>query len=194
MRNLFWAIEDARWNIRCRYHFWLHGPYGLAKAIERMPFRFVAKYLRKYGAEIGDNPVIDTGIIIHRPDKNIPFKNLVLGNKIYIGHNALFDLSEKIVLENNVKVGAGCQLWTHTGFYSDAEIGNTPEYKELYKPILIKENAICYSGVIISPGVVIGTLSRVGANSVITKEIPANSFCAGNPAVVKRIISDSSVK
>lgn len=194
MKRLFWTLEDIKWSMRCRYNFWLHGPYGLAKVIEKMPFRFIAKYLRKYGAEIGESPVIDTGIIIHRPDMKKPFRNLVFGDNIYIGHNTLFDLSEKIVLENNVKLGAGCQLWTHIGFFSDDETGKPPQYQELYKPILIKEKAICYSGVIISPGVVIGSLSRVGANSVITREVPANSFSAGNPAVLKRTGHYPSVK
>lgn len=188
-RKFFWTSEDIKWNIQCRYNFWLHGPYGLARVIERMPFRYITKYLKKYGADIGENAIIDTGIIIHRPDKHIPFKNLVFGSNIYIGHNTLFDLSEMIIIENNVKLGASCQLWTHIGFNSIFESETITQYTEIFKQIRIKKNAICYSGVVISPGVIIGENCRVGANSVVNKDIPANSFCAGNPAKVKKSFS-----
>ena len=78
LKRVFWSLEDLGWNLRCRYGFWLHGPYGLAKVIEKMPFRYIAKYLRKYGATISDTTRIERGMIIQRPDPVKPFNNMIL--------------------------------------------------------------------------------------------------------------------
>ena len=50
----------------------------------------------------------------------------------------------------------------------------------------------CYLGygVLVLPGVAIGDYCVIGAGSVVTKDIPANSIAAGNPARVLRQIRD----
>ena len=180
MKKIFWFIEDVVWNIRCRYNFWLHGPYGLTKEVEKMPLRFAIKYLRMYGATIGENCIIDSGFKIHRPGKTKPFKNLILGNNVYLGHNAILDLTEKIIIEEDVAIGANCQLWTHVGdFKNSLRDGN--DYSEKTESLLIKEKVICYSGVLFSPGVVIGRQARVYAFSMVNKSIPDKEVWGGIP-------------
>ena len=44
-------------------------------------------------------------------------------------------------------------------------------------------------GVIVCPGVRIGDGAIIGAGSVITRDIPANSVAVGNPARVTRTLS-----
>lgn len=178
MKIIFLFFEDLLWNFRCRYHFWLHGPYGLSKVIEQMPFLYNIKYLRKYGATIGENCGIEHGIIMHRPDKKTPFKNLVLGNNVWIGHKCLLDLTETITFEDFSGIGAECQLWTHT---SDWGL-NRSDYNEKINPIHLGKAAVVYSRCIISQGVTIGDYSRIGAGSVVLENIPNNTFFAGNPA------------
>ena len=180
MKALFWFFEDLGWNLRCRYNLWLHGPYGISKVVEEMPFRFIIKYLRKYGATVGENCIIDSGFKIHRPDKIKPFKNLILGNNVYLGHNAILDLTEKIIIEDNVAIGANCQLWTHVGDFR-ISLRDKNDYSELTKPLLIKEKVICYSGVLFSPGVVIGKQARVYAYSMVNKSIPEKEIWGGIP-------------
>ena len=43
-------------------------------------------------------------------------------------------------------------------------------------------------GVVINPGLKIGSRSVIGAGSVVTKDIPADVFAAGNPCKVIRAI------
>jgi len=43
-------------------------------------------------------------------------------------------------------------------------------------------------GAIICPGVTIGDRSVIGAGSVVTRDIPADVFAAGNPARVVRAL------
>ena len=44
-------------------------------------------------------------------------------------------------------------------------------------------------GVIVCPGVRIGNGAIIGAGSVVTRDIPANSVAVGNPARVTRTLS-----
>lgn len=52
------------------------------------------------------------------------------------------------------------------------------------KSVIVGRNVKIYSRVIIIGGVRIGDDTVIGAGSVVTKDIPANCFAAGNPARV----------
>lgn len=180
-KRLFWVCEDVRWNIRCRYQLWLHGPYGLAKVIEQMPFRFIVKYLRKYGATIGEHCRFERGINIHRPLGKKPFENLMIGNDVYLGHNTLIDLTRKVTLKDRVIIASRCQIWTHASYYKNPDV-NDPQYGERLGDVTIEEGAIIYSGVVIGHGVTVGSFARVGANSLVIGDVVANGFVGGVPA------------
>ncbi len=180
-KAFFWQVEDWAWNLRCRYNFWLHGPYGLAKVVEKMPFRFIIKYLRKYGARVGDGCQFERGLNLHRPFGKKPFENLVLGRNVYIGHNALIDLSRRVEIKDRVIIASRCQFWTHASYYAQEDVDD-PGYGENYGQILIEEGALIYSNVVVAHGVKIGKFARVGACAFVNKAVPAGDFVAGVPA------------
>ncbi|EPF16008.1 Putative acetyltransferase SACOL2570 [Cedecea davisae] len=51
-------------------------------------------------------------------------------------------------------------------------------------PVRIDDNVWLGEGVVVLPGVKIGKSSIIGANSVVTRSIPAYSIAAGNPAKI----------
>lgn len=176
LKRFFWALEDLGWNIKCRYGFWLHGPYGLARVIEKMPFRYIVKYLRRYGADVSATCRIERGMIIQRPDPVKPFKNLILKDGSFVGYKAIIDLSEPVVFEEYSGIGGFCQVWTHQ---TTTLIPPCPENRG---GVTLRRNSICYSGVIVSPGVTIGENSRVGACSLVNKDVDPDTFVGGVPA------------
>lgn len=176
LKKVFWSLEDFGWNIKCRYGFWLHGPYGLARVIEKMPFRYIVKYLRRYGATVANSARIERGMIIQRPDPVQPFKNMILKEGSFVGYKAIMDLSEKIVFEEYAGIGGFCQIWTHQ---TTSLIPPCPENRGT---VILRRNSICYSGVIVSPGVTIGENARVGACSLVNKDVPPDTFVGGVPA------------
>ncbi len=180
MKRLLWFTEGLAWSFRCRYNLWLHGPYGLAKVVEKIPFRYLVRFLRRYGASVGENCRFERGINIHRPLGKRPFENLVIGNNVYLGHNTLFDLTGRVTVGDDVIIASGCQVWTHAGYYQAGKAGR--EYLENRGPVTICNGAFIYSGVVVSHGVVIGASSRIGANSVVTRDIPESVFAGGVPA------------
>jgi acetyltransferase-like isoleucine patch superfamily enzyme len=181
MKTLFWYLENLIWNAKCSYNFWLHGPYGLSKVIEKIPFRYLIKYLRKYGATIGENCRFERGMNIHRPLGEKPFENLNIGNNVYLGHNILLDLSKSITINDGVMIGARCQIWTHAGYYANKD-ANYSNYQESSKEVVIFEGTIIYSNVVVSPGITIGKMANIGANSLVNENTADFGFYGGVPA------------
>ncbi|RYG10737.1 MAG: maltose O-acetyltransferase, partial [Chitinophagaceae bacterium] len=62
---------------------------------------------------------------------------------------------------------------------------------EWAQPITIGDSVWLGGNVVINPGVTIGSNTVIGSGSVVTKDIPANVFAAGNPCKVIREITDA---
>lgn len=104
------------------------------------------------------------------------------GTKIEIGDGCGFSgtvigAALHIKLGNNVRCGANT-LITDTDWHTDDY--RTGKDKE----IIIEDNVWLGYGVKVLKGVHIGKNSLIGANSVVTKDIPANVVAAGNPCKV----------
>jgi acetyltransferase-like isoleucine patch superfamily enzyme len=65
-----------------------------------------------------------------------------------------------------------------------------PKYKECKRGAIVEDFARIGANSTILPGVRIGRNSLVGAGSVVTKDVPANSIVIGNPAKVVKEIDD----
>ena len=57
-------------------------------------------------------------------------------------------------------------------------------------PVRIADNVWIGAGAIVLPGVTIGENSVIGAGSVVTRDIPANTVAVGNPCRVMRSIDE----
>ena len=58
------------------------------------------------------------------------------------------------------------------------------------KPVTIGNDCWFGANVVVCPGVTIGDNCVIGAGSVVTRDIPTNSFAAGVPAKVIRMINE----
>ena len=65
-----------------------------------------------------------------------------------------------------------------------------PEHMCYAQPVTIGNDCWLGANVVVCPGVTIGDNCVIGAGSVVVKDIPANSFAAGNPARVIREITE----
>lgn len=101
-----------------------------------------------------------------------------------------------VTIGDNVLIGPNVSIVTpvHPLRWQDRNIkrrddGTLYDY-EYAKPITIEQNCWIASNVTITGGVTIGEGSVIGAGSVVTRDIPPNSFAAGNPCRVIREITD----
>lgn len=59
------------------------------------------------------------------------------------------------------------------------------------KPVVIGNDCWLGANVVVCPGVTIGDNCVIGAGSVVTRDVPSNSFAAGNPCRVIRSITEA---
>jgi acetyltransferase-like isoleucine patch superfamily enzyme len=90
--------------------------------------------------------------------------------------------AERIVIRNNVAVGANTTI-IDTDFHPlDPQIRWLRPQGARTAPILIEDNVFIGMNCLILKGVTIGEGSVVGAGSVVTKSVPPGAIVAGNPA------------
>ncbi|MFR4948282.1 sugar O-acetyltransferase [Thomasclavelia spiroformis] len=107
--------------------------------------------------------------------------NIVLGKNVFINSNCYFMDGAKITVGDNVFIGPSCGFYTanHPLDYQTRNQGI-----EQALPILIGNNVWLGGNVIVLPGVEIGDGCVIGAGSVVTKDIEANSIATGVPCKV----------
>ena len=109
---------------------------------------------------------------------------VIIGNNVVLANGMSIQAASKITIEDNVMIGINCFLVDTDGHDLDPEKRMTGEPKS--GNITIKKNAVVFYNSVVLKGVTIGENSVIGCCSVVTKDIPANVFAAGNPAKVIR--------
>ncbi|WP_305775322.1 DapH/DapD/GlmU-related protein [Lentilactobacillus kosonis] len=113
----------------------------------------------------------------------------------------LFDCN-KITIGSNTLIASNVQMYTatHPVELSERVIPDwKPESGKYFcktyaLPITIGEGCWVSGGAIILPVVTVGDGSVIGAGSVVTKDIPANSVAVGNPCRILRSIDQRKDK
>lgn len=166
--------------------------------------------MKKVFASVGDNAYIMSNIYVRGGQKIIIGNNFYCywGVRIetYSCHNGI-KFNPQIIIGNNVSINPDCHIGAinrieiHDGvlmasrvFITDHFHGKINREELLVSPqkrilfakgtVIIKKNAWLGEGVAVMPGVTIGENSVIGANAVVTKDIPDNSIAVGIPAKV----------
>lgn len=93
---------------------------------------------------------------------------------VKIGNNVLF--ASKIYVSD-------CSHGSYSGDANDSNPTSIPHDRKLFsKPVIIEDNVWLGEFVSVLPGVTIGKGTIVGANSVVSKSLPANVIAVGIPA------------
>lgn len=100
---------------------------------------------------------------------------LVMGDNSSIGPYGFIGCSGKITIGNNVMIGPRVSLFAENHNFSDTSKSIKSQGVN-NKGITIEDNCWIGSGVIILDGVTIGHGSVIGAGTIVTKDIPANSI------------------
>lgn len=165
--------------------------------------RWVTRKFKKVGKDCGIRPVLN----LNHPE-NISLGNdvslgifcwigtnntlkakpqLVIGNRVHIGAYSMIIAANKIKIGNNVLFSERVTVLDHYHKYEDVDL------PVIDQPIAIKGEVIiedeCFIGInsVIIGNIRIGKHAVIGANSVVTHDVPPFSVVAGVPAkVLKR--------
>ena len=102
--------------------------------------------------------------------------NIIIGDECKIDSCPVFPHPQNIIIGSGSRIGHGCTI------YQDVTIGQN---RGMY-PVIGSE-VIIYSGVKIIGPVNVGKGSIIGANAVVTTDIPENAIVGGIPAKVIRL-------
>jgi acetyltransferase-like isoleucine patch superfamily enzyme len=115
---------------------------------------------------------------------------------IEIGDDVVISRGTQIVAFNRITIGAGTMIGEYTSIRDADHLrgsdGLIRETGSDSSPISIGERVWVGRGVMILPGVHIGDRATIGANAVVTRDVPPDVVAVGIPARVvnKRVLKD----
>ena len=140
-------------------------------------------FVNLYNCKIGSSCIIGSFVEIQ--------KNSEIGNCCKI--SSFTFICEGVTIEDNVFIGH------NVTFINDLYPRSTKSSRTLQTeedwtviPTTVKKGSSVGSSATILAGITIGEHSIVGAGSVVTADVPANTIVAGNPARKIRGINDDS--
>jgi len=108
---------------------------------------------------------------------------LTIGDRCVIGRGCSIAAHFGIVIEDDVYFGPNVFVTdqNHGNAEAGVPIGRQTQPE---RPVTIGARSWLCTGVVVTPGVTIGADVMVGANSVVTKDLPDGCVAAGAPARV----------
>jgi acetyltransferase-like isoleucine patch superfamily enzyme len=139
----------------------------------------LSKFVNLYGCEIGDETKVGAFVEVQ--------KNARIGKRCKISSHTF--ICEGVTIEDNVFIGHGVTFINDVyprAANPDGTLQTEADWK--VEPTLVKKGASIGSGSTILCKVTIGENAIVGAGSVVTKDVPANTIVAGSPARILRSV------
>ena len=143
----------------------------------------LSKFINLYGCQIGDGTKIGAFVEIQ--------KNATVGQNCKISSHTF--ICEGVTIEDGVFVGHSVTFINDSYPRATAAGGQLQTEQDWsVERTVVKAGASIGSGSTILSKITIGENAIVGAGSVVTKDVPANSVVAGNPARVLRMLAAAS--
>ena len=141
----------------------------------------IFSFVNLYGCKIDDRTKIGTFVEIQKGAK--------IGKNCKISSHSF--ICEGVTIEDSVFIGHSVVFINDNYPHATNDDGSMQTDRDwICVPTLVKKNASIGSNATILAGVTIGKSAIVGAGSVVTKDVPANTIVVGNPAKVLRAVQN----
>ena len=120
---------------------------------------------------------IGVGSRVMSPLTVVRGNSVSIGKNVVVMNNALFMAAGGVTIEDDVLVANNHDLYDHQILTC--------------KPVVLKRNCWIGAGATILPGVTVGENAVVGAGSVVTRDVEANTVVVGNPARVVKTLAQA---
>lgn len=110
---------------------------------------------------------------------------LTIEDNVFIGPNAHIDATGGVTVKTGCIFAPSVTIYSRAHNYDSVDLRGLPfDNRVLCKPVIVGEYSWIGRGAVIMPGVSIGKGCVIGANAVITKDIPDYAVVVGNPGKV----------
>ena len=181
-------LQKWRWYERNRLpwrRLRIHGHMIRARAFIRFPIEGnVLEALDDGRLTIGEGTLIEPGCWITIADGG----RVQIGEGCFLNLRTMIAAQERVTIGDHVMFANGCFVADASHRYDDPNLPVTWQGFTSKGPTEIGSN--CWFGVncVVNTGVTIGERCVIGANSVITRDLPAGVIAGGAPAKVIREI------
>lgn len=128
---------------------------------------------------VGGLGAVGTGVIVRSPFYCDYGYNIQLDDGVFLNFGCVILDVVAVRIGAGTQIGPGVQILTADHPRDPATRGQMLEFG---RPITIGRNIWIGGGALVLPGVTIGDDAIIGAGSVVTRDVPAGSTVAGNPA------------
>ncbi len=141
----------------------------------------IFSFTNLYGCEIGDETKVGTFVEIQKGAK--------IGRRCKISSHTF--ICEGVTIEDEVFIGHNV-TFTNDLFPRSTNPGGQLQTEQDWKCLAthVKRGASIGSSVTLLCGITVGERAIIGAGSVVTKDVPADTIVAGNPARILRKVEE----
>jgi acetyltransferase-like isoleucine patch superfamily enzyme len=179
LQKWLWYENNSKpWN-RLR----LHREFGKRLAFCRWPVH--GNLLEAFSAgrlEVGEHTLFEPNVWLTLPAPG----RVRIGSGTFLNMNVMVAAKELVEIGDHCMFANGCFVTDANHRYDDLSLPVTWQGFTTKGPTRVGDNVWCGAHVVITSGVTIGERCVIGANSVVTTDIPPYSIAAGAPARVLR--------
>jgi len=144
----------------------------------------VLESLRDGRVEIGENTLLEPGVWITAPAP----ARIRIGSGVFLNLGVMVAALELVEIGSHCMLANGCFVTDANHRFDDPDRPITWQGFTTKGPTRLGDNVWCGANVVVTSGVTIGNRCVIGANSVVSSDIPPFSVAAGAPARVLRTI------
>jgi acetyltransferase-like isoleucine patch superfamily enzyme len=158
------AVTRRAGTARRRTTYFRYGIDGVAAEL-RTTVMDHAAILREFGATVGEEVMFPGAL--HVVNAGADFSNLRIGSHVHIGADTLFDLADRITIEDYATLSMRTTLITHI----DVGPGPLKERRPRQTgPVTIGRGAYLGAGATVLHGVTVGAEATLGAHALVDRD------------------------
>jgi len=142
----------------------------------------VLEALQEGRLEVGAGTLLEPGVWITAPDQ----ARVRIGAGCFLNLGVMVAAAELVEIGDHCMFANGCFVTDANHRFDDLDTPVTWQGFSSKGPTRVGDNVWCGAHVVITSGVTIGERCVIGANSVLTTDLPPFSIAAGAPAKVLR--------
>ena len=134
---------------------------------------------------VGAGVLIGAGSWLMVPSRDEPGPVIELHDRVRM-RGASISAVRSVVIEEAVGIAAGVYISDHSHGFDRVDVPIRDQPLSEPRPVRIGRGAWLGQNVVVMPGVTIGEQAVIGANAVVTRDIPPRTVAIGAPARVVR--------